>query len=312
MQPQKSDKRAPIAITVGDPAGVGCEIILKWANENIKLCPLATVIAHKELLEKLPDTIGKVQVGDSDFSPIAGNPTPEGSKIASQSLEEAASGCLEGRYAAVVTAPISKLEMSRIGFNFPGQTEFFATRWGGTPVMAFAGEKLLLSLVTWHVPIAKVPELINAQKITDAVNCAAELARKARNVENPKIAVCALNPHAGEGGILGCEEIEIINPCLNELRKKHPNLSEALPPDTVFERALRGEFDCIVSMYHDQALAPLKALEFDKAVNVSMNLPHLRVSPDHGTGFSIAGKEIASASSFSCAFNLALKLISNQ
>ena len=133
-----------------------------------------------------------------------------------------------------------------------------------------------------------------------------------REKQTPKIAVCGLNPHAGENGILGSEEIEIINPALNELRKKYPNISSALPPDTVFMRALKGEFDGIVSMYHDQGLAPLKALEFDSAVNVSMGLEFVRTSPDHGTGFDIAGKNIASCKSFAAAVNVALKLVTRK
>ena len=302
--------RANIAITVGDPSGVGPEIILKWARQNPSLLNFSTVIGHRELLLSLPDSVGKLEVGPASFSPIPGKPCAEGAAVALEALEKAADGCLRGKYSAVLTSPISKYDMRKIGFPFPGQTEFFAARWGGTPVMAFSGERLLLALATWHIPISQVPSAISAKKIADAVSCASLLAQKARGAKTPKIAVCALNPHAGEGGILGREEIDLINPTLEKLRASHPGLSEALPPDTVFERTLRGEFDCIVSMYHDQGLGPLKALEFDKAVNVSMNLPHLRVSPDHGTGFSIAGKGIASASSFSRAFNLALKFAS--
>ena len=225
-----------------------------------------------------------------------------------ESLEVAAAGCASGRYCAVATAPISKFEMRKVGFNFAGQTEFFADRWHGTPVMAFAGKKLIVSLATWHEPLRAVPDSIDEAKISRAVEAACELARKLRGMENPRIAVCGLNPHAGEDGILGFEEIEIINPALDKLREKYPNLSKALPPDTVFERVLKGEFDCAVSMYHDQGLAPLKALEFDNAVNVSMNLKYLRTSPDHGTGYSIAGKGIASSNSFAAAVELALKV----
>lgn len=299
--------RPNIAITVGDPSGVGPEIILKWAGENPSLLEFATVVGHGELLCALPGGLGKVEVGRDSFSPVAGKPCPEGSAVAIEALEEAARGCLLGKYSAVLTSPVSKYDMAKAGFEFPGQTEFFAARWGGTPVMAFAGERILLALATWHIPLASVPSAVNAGKIERAVKCASLLAEKLRGVKFPRIAVCALNPHAGEGGMLGSEERDLINPALDKLRSSHPGLSEALPPDTVFARTLRGEFDCVVSMYHDQGLAPLKALEFDSAVNVSMNLPHLRVSPDHGTGFSIAGKSAASARSFSRAFDLALK-----
>ena len=297
-----------IAITIGDPAGVGAEVILKWAREHPELHGKVEVVAHAKFLEKLPADISKRAVGNADFEATAGVPSEEGCRVAFESLEVAAAGCANGRYCAVATAPISKLEMRKVGFNFSGQTEFFADRWHGTPVMAFAGKKLIVSLATWHEPLRAVPDSIDEAKISRAVEAACELARKLRGMENPRIAVCGLNPHAGEDGILGFEEIEIINPALDKLREKYPNLSKALPPDTVFERVLKGEFDCAVSMYHDQGLAPLKALEFDNAVNVSMNLKYLRTSPDHGTGYSIAGKGIASSNSFAAAVELALKV----
>ena len=298
-----------LAITIGDTAGVGAEVILKWATETPHLHDVVEVIAHKDFLDKLPNSISKVKVGSDDYKAIAGSPDEEGAKIAFDALELSAKGCQDGKYRAVITAPISKFQMKKVGFDFAGQTEFFADRWGGTPVMAFAGKKLLLSLVTWHEPLRDVPNSIDEAKITRAVESANELAKKIRNIENPRIAVCGLNPHAGEDGILGTEERDVIDPILDKLRaEKYPNLSKALPPDTVFERTLKGEFDSIVSMYHDQGLAPLKALEFDCAVNVSMNLKFLRTSPDHGTGFSIAGKGIASANSFASAVELALKL----
>lgn len=297
-----------IAITIGDPAGVGAEVILKWAREHPELHDKVEVIAHAKFLEKLPADISKRAVGNPDFEAVAGIPSEEGCRVAFESLEAAAVGCSDGLYRAVATAPISKFEMRKVGFNFAGQTEFFADRWHGTPIMAFAGKRLIVSLVTWHEPLRAVPDSIDEAKIARAVEAACELARKSRGIEHPRIAVCGLNPHAGEDGILGFEEIETINPVLDRLRAKYPNLSKALPPDTVFERVLKGEFDCAVSMYHDQGLAPLKALEFDNAVNVSMNLKYVRTSPDHGTGYSIAGKGIASSNSFAAAVELALKM----
>ena len=159
------------------------------------------------------------------------------------------------------------------------------------------------------MPLKDVHKYVDSENLARAAEAACVLAQKVAGIENPRIAVCGLNPHAGEDGILGEEEIKVINPALNRLRENgYPNISQALPPDTVFERTLRGEFDCIVSMYHDQGLAPLKALEFDNAVNISMNLKYVRTSPDHGTGFSIAGRGIASANSFASAVNLAMRL----
>ncbi len=301
-----------IAITIGDPSGVGAEIILDWVFRNPNLHSYAEIIAHDSFLRNLPESVSKRQVGDSSYKAIAGNPDSHGALIAKLSLESAAQGCLDGIYSGVVTAPISKACMKSVGFNYAGHTEFFADKWGGEPVMAFAGKKLLLALVTWHIPLKTVSESLNFNNISRACESASKLAKCVLGVESPRIAVCGLNPHAGEDGILGREEIELINPILKKLRSDYSNLSDSLPPDTVFARTLKGEFDSIVSMYHDQALAPLKALEFDNAVNVTMNLPFVRTSPDHGTGFGIAGKGIASSNSFSAAFELAMKLINER
>lgn len=303
------DGRKKIAITIGDPAGVGAEIILDWAKKNPQLLGGVAVIAHADFLASLPSGLEKVAVGAPNYRAQPGRPDADGARVAFAALEESAAGCKQGRYAAVLTAPISKACMRGVGFEFQGQTEFFADRWGGTPVMSFAGEKMIVSLATWHDPLRAVPGMLDEGRIARAVEASSTLAQKLRGAENPRIAVCGLNPHAGEGGIIGVEEIEVINPILEKLRPRYPNLSEALPPDTVFARMIKGEFDCAVSMYHDQALAPLKAVEFDKAVNVSMNLPFLRVSPDHGTAFSIAGRGIASSESFACAYALARRFI---
>ena len=298
-----------MAITVGDPAGVGPEVIAAWAKSAPKqFLERVEVLAHSDFLDTLPAELGKRPIGPADFRAKAGEPSAEGCEIAALALEAAASGCLSGLYSAVITGPISKFEMRKIGFDFPGQTEFFAARWGGKPVMCFAGGELLMSLATWHEPLSEVPSLLGFGRISRAVEAAAELARRLRGADAPRIAVCGLNPHAGEDGLMGREEIDVIDPILNALREKYPNLSRTLPPDTVFARMRRGEFDAVVAMYHDQALAPLKTLEFDRAVNISMNLPFVRTSPDHGTGYSIAGTGAADCSSFSNAVDLAFRL----
>ncbi len=302
-----------IAITVGDPSGVGPEVIRKWALENSPLLQFAEVIGHRSFLETLPESLSKREVGPSSYVPLPGLPDDAGARVAKSALEAAARGCADSTYGAVVTAPISKYQMKRVGFNYPGHTEFFASEWGGEPVMAFAGKKLITALATWHIPLRDVPSALNKGNILRAAKSLSDLTKVAKGIQTPRIAVCGLNPHAGEGGILGDEEIKIINPILESARNPEGlDLSECLPPDTVFERVLRGEFDCALAMYHDQALAPLKALEFDEAVNVTMNLPFVRTSPDHGTGFSIAGKQIASAGSFSAAFDLAVKLVKSR
>jgi 4-hydroxythreonine-4-phosphate dehydrogenase len=243
-----------------------------------------------------------------DFVAEAGRPSGEGSLVAWAALERAAAMCGAGEFDAVVTAPISKERMAAIGWAFPGQTEFFAARWGGEPTMAFCGGRLRVALVTWHIPLREVPAALNARNIGRAVAAADELARS-EGVKAPRIGVCGLNPHAGEGGLLGSEERDTLDPILDALRARHPGLSRCQPSDTLFARQLRGEFDVLVALYHDQGLAPLKAVDFEVSVNVTLGLRHVRTSPDHGTAFAIAGKGSASARSFSNAVAAARRLI---
>jgi 4-hydroxythreonine-4-phosphate dehydrogenase len=302
-----SDKHtSPIAITCGDPAGVGPEIIEKWAEANPGEAEKCAFIGPLIWCAGLPGRI--IPVGKPAFEAEPGAPTEAGARVAMAALEEAAAGCLAGRFSAVVTAPISKERMAAVGFKYPGHTEFFADRWRGDPTMAFAGEKLRMVLATWHIPLMSVAKALTRETLERAVNRASYLA-KAYGVAEPRIAVCGLNPHAGESGILGTEERDILDPFLDELRFVHPGLSKCLPPDTVFERQLKGEFDVSVALYHDQGLGPLKTLEFDSAVNVTLGLKHIRTSPDHGTAFGIAGKGVASIKSFACAMNVAKMLV---
>jgi 4-hydroxythreonine-4-phosphate dehydrogenase len=207
-----------------------------------------------------------------------------------------------------VTAPISKERLAAIGWTYPGHTEFFAARWGGEPTMAFCGGRLRLALVSWHIPLRAVPGFINAENLARAVAAADELARS-EGIAAPRIGVCGLNPHAGEGGLIGTEERDLIDPVLDALRARFPGLSRTQPADTLFGRQLRGEFDVSVALYHDQGLGPLKVVDFDDSVNVTLGLPHVRTSPDHGTAFGIAGQGKASARSFSNAVEVARRLI---
>jgi 4-hydroxythreonine-4-phosphate dehydrogenase len=227
--------------------------------------------------------------------------------VAWEAMRLAAAGCREGRYRGVVTGPVSKARLAAAGYPHPGQTEFFAAEWGGQPVMAFRGDHLRLALATWHLSLREVPSHLTPETIKRAVRAAAALA-EADGVTTPRIGVCGLNPHAGEQGLLGTEEEQVINPALRKLQGEIPGVSLALPGDTVFARALQGEFDAVVAMYHDQGLGPLKALDFANAVNVTLGLPFVRTSPDHGTGFDIAGQGTADATSFARAVELARKL----
>lgn len=295
-----------IAITCGDPAGVGPEVIAKWVAEHPEYHGDICLIGPSHWLRqnRASSTVEILPQGDSEFILSPGNPSKEGAQIAKDALYAAANGVTAGKFRAVVTGPTSKEWMQQVGFYFPGQTEFFADQWGGDPTMAFSGERLRVALVTWHCPLKEVPRLLSFQRLEHAIsNLNALLVLE--GIAEPRIAVCGLNPHAGESGVLGSEETDLLDPWLNDLRPTYPGLSACLPGDTVFWRQLQGDFDGVIAMYHDQALAPLKTLDFDRAVNITLGLPYVRTSPDHGTGFGIAGKGIARTESFANAFQMA-------
>ena len=298
-----------LAITSGDPAGVGPEVIREWAKsyegerkEFIFFGPELWV----EELRKL-GYIGR-GLGYADYQAVPGEPNREGSLIARDALMKAALSCSQGRCAGAVTGPVSKELLKNTGFDHPGQTEYFAKQWGGEPGMCFVGKKLKVVLATWHVPLHDVFHELSPVSLIRAVSHADHLGR-AYGSSEPRIAVCGLNPHAGEAGLLGQEEQEWIDPLLDDLREKYPGVSHALPADSLFWRAAQGEFDVAVALYHDQGLIPIKTLEFDQAVNVTLGLPFIRTSPDHGTGFNIAGKGVAHSTSFAHAVEVAQRLI---
>ncbi len=300
--------RAKLAFTCGDPAGVGPEIIATWLAEHADEAAGIAVIGPARWLATLDTSATKIVVGLEDFLATPGGPSGDGALVAWAAMQRAAAGCAAGEFRGVVTGPVSKERLARVGYSWPGQTEFFAAQWGGDPVMAFCGGKLRVVLATWHVPLRDVPQLLGPELLRRTVAAAVGLAR-AEGIAEPRIGVCGLNPHAGEGGLLGTEEQDFLNPTLEKLRAEFPGLSLCLPGDTLFARALRGEFDVVVALYHDQGLAPLKVIDFDEAVNVTLGLPHVRTSPDHGTAFGIAGKGAASATSFSNAVIVARRLI---
>jgi len=303
-----SSKTTSLALTCGDPAGVGPEIVAAWLAAHPAEAAGVAVIGPARWLETLPPAGAKIAVGLEAFAAIPGQPTGEGALIAWAAMERAAAGCRQGEFSSVVTGPVSKDWLARIGYTYPGQTEFFAARWGGEPVMAFCGGKLRVVLATWHVPLREVAPLLDEPRLRRAVAAASELCR-AEGIPSPRIGVCGLNPHAGEAGLLGREEIDVINPVLDGLRAGFPGLSRCESGDTLFARQLQGEFDAVIAMYHDQGLAPLKVIDFDEAVNVTLGLPHVRTSPDHGTGFGIAGKGIARSTSFANAVTVARRLV---
>lgn len=302
---------AKLVITCGDPAGVGPEIVAAWAAANDELAEEVLLVGPGSwFAESMAlESFARIEVGPAEFRARPGEPTAEGAAVALEALEVAAEACRSGRARAAVTGPVSKFWMHKVGFPFPGQTEFFADRWGGEPVMAFGGGKLRVVLATWHVPLADVPRALTPQVIARAVAAAGRLG-EISGIPAPRIAVCGLNPHAGEEGLLGTEEREWIDPLLERLREGNPRISTTLPGDTAFRRALQGEFDVVVALYHDQGLAPLKAVDFEESVNLTLGLPYIRTSPDHGTAFAIAGRGVASSRSFARAVDLALADVS--
>lgn len=291
MNSTRTAKRI-IGITSGDPAGIGPEVIRS-----------ALASPH------LPADFEFEVVGDvSGHHP--GAPTRESAQAAFAALETAANHLRTGRWQGVVTGPVSKKALHEVGCNFPGQTEFFAARAGvDNFAMCLTGGGLTVALVTAHVPIVRVAELLEKSEVIRTGNLLADFLRQ-RGCQHPKIAVAGLNPHAGEGGDLGTEEIEIISPAVRELEKsKEASFSGPYPPDTIFQQAVAGVFDGVLCMYHDQGLIPLKLHAFDQGVNVTLGLPFVRTSPDHGTAFGIAGKGTARSDSMLAAIHLAATLL---
>src|SRR6266576_780406 len=295
-----STTKPRIGITPGDCAGIGPEIVELALKSG-----------------RVPDSIEYVVLGRQP-SCKPGEPTPDTARAAAAALEEAVTLARRGELEAIVTGPVHKARMYEVGFRFPGQTEFFAGRCGVKNfAMCLTGGKLTVALVTAHIPLCKIPRAV---KQSDIVRVGVLLANflRARWKTTPRIGVAGLNPHAGESGKLGREEIEIIAPAVQELNSslvtRHSSLVVTVPisPDTVFHRAVEGEFDAVLCMYHDQALIPLKLHAFYSGVNVTLGLPFPRTSPDHGTAFEIAGKEIARPDSMIAAINLAVELAGKQ
>ncbi len=298
-----------LAITCGDPAGIGPEVIGRWIATVPESAREVVVIGPGHWLATLPlRDDQRIEVGAGTRPADPGQPDEAGARLAWDAMERAAAGCVTGEFAGVVTGPVSKSQLARIGYPFPGQTEFFASKWGGEPSMAFCGGRLRVVLLTWHIPLREVPAHLTEAEFERAIRAAVELGR-AEGFSAPRVGVCGLNPHAGEGGLLGSEEQKLIDPILRRQKTRHPGLSLCQPGDTLFRRAVDGEFDVVIALYHDQGLAPLKLVDFDDAVNVTLGLPHVRTSPDHGTAFALAGKGTASPRSFANAVTVARKLI---
>ncbi len=315
-------KKRRIGITMGDPAGVGPEIIVKaFAQEDIyKICnPL--VIGDREVIKKVIKTIGM------DFDPdnieilnlneiknpehlLIGKPSEESGRASFSYIRKAIELYRLGIIEAIVTAPITKLSLRMAGLPWLGHTDMLAALTDTEDyAMAFYSEPLKVILATIHVPLKEVPHLIKKEKVIKTIFFA-QKACDMLQIENPKIAICGLNPHAGEEGLMGREEIEEIIPAIKEARAFGINVSGPYPADSLFFRASKGEFDMVVGMYHDQALAPFKLLAFDKGVNFTVGLPFIRTSPDHGSGYDIAWQGKAEPTSLLEAIKLAVRMTS--
>lgn len=281
-----------IALTVGDPAGIGPEIVEKAMAD-------AQVRASCEPLVYGPP-------GSAHFTP--GTLSAESGRAAYEAIVAAVRDAQAGRVDAIATAPVSKLAFARAGLTWKGHTDLLAHLTNAdSAAMLFWSDTLRVVLATVHVPLADVPRLLTRELVERTIALThRELPRF--GIEHPKLAVAGLNPHAGEGGLLGDEEARVLAPAIESARHAGIDVSGPFPGDTIFARAARGEFDCVVACYHDQGLIPIKMVAFGRAVNVTLGLPIVRTSVDHGTAFDIVGRGVADPSSMIAAVLLAARL----
>jgi 4-hydroxythreonine-4-phosphate dehydrogenase len=320
-----------VAITMGEPGGVGPEVAVRAAHRAKDICvPLIigdkTVIEEALCMLKLPvrlvvteEPAAREPAGqEQDILQIIhtgpaggyrkGGPTEAGGRASVAAIRRALELTLAGRLDAMATAPISKEALRMAGYPWPGHTEMLAELTGTTDyAMMLMGGPLRVMLVTIHEPMRDVPALVTRESVLRTLRLALRAGRML-SIERPRIAVSGLNPHAGEAGLFGSEEAESIMPAIEEARAEGIAADGPFPPDTVFLRASRGEFDIVVSMYHDQGLIPLKLLAFETGVNVTVGLPVIRTSPDHGTAYDIAWKGRAESSSMVEAVKAAVNL----
>lgn len=318
-----------LALTAGEPAGVGPELLARLAASPFPADLIA--ITDAGLLGRAADACGiELKLEPFDGAPrtlrapgtlrlieiplreeeTPGRPTPRNAFHVLNALARAADGCLDGEFDALVTAPVQKSTINDAGEAFSGHTEFFAQRAGCEVVMMLASPELRVALATTHLPLAKVPAAITSESLTRTLRIVrTELIAKF-GIAQPRIAVLGLNPHAGEAGHLGSEEIETIVPVMDALRAEGFALIGPLPADTAFVPAQRAHYDAVLAMYHDQALPVLKSEAFDRTVNITLGLPYIRTSVDHGTALDLSGTGRVGPSSLFAAAKLALQLVS--
>jgi 4-hydroxythreonine-4-phosphate dehydrogenase len=318
----------PLALSMGEPAGVGPEIIAKaWDALKAEALPFL-VIGDGALLRTQGRPVQSV-VSASDAvdvfahaipvldqplpAPVtAGRPDSANAGAVADWIEQAVNLALDGQVGGIVTAPIAKAPLYAAGFRFPGHTEFIAELTADVPFADTRGPVMMLTaldlracLVTIHASLAQVPELVTTERVCRTARVVHEAMKRDFGITRPRLALAALNPHAGEGGAMGLEEIEILAPAVEVLRGEGIDISDPRPADTMFHAEARTTYDAAVCLYHDQALIPVKTLDFWGGVNVTLGLPIIRTSPDHGTGFDIAGKGIARPDSLIAAIRIA-------
>ncbi len=306
-----------IILTSGDPNGIGPEIILRILDDpsvtskcDIRIAGNRNVFdAYAALLGSRPASRSKfenVPLPDG-FSLCAGSSDPLAGKHAGDCITAAAKLCLAKKYDAVVTLPVSKETLNLGGYTYPGQTEMLASLSGsGSSLMMMCSGTLKICLATNHLPVAKVSRSIDHQTIIDKVITANNSLVRDFGINNPRIGVLSLNPHAGDGGILGKEEIRILGPAIEGLRMAGFDIKGPFPADAYFATGLYNRFDVTLAMYHDQGLIPFKMISFGRGVNFTAGLNIVRTSPDHGTAFDIAGMGMAETSSTVCAIETAI------
>ena len=324
------DGGMPLAVSLGDPAGIGPELIAAaWAAREAEELPPFVVTGGPDVLRaaaaqrglavpvrqvfhpnEAADCFGHalpvLDGADGDYTP--GQPSRAGAELAMASLHEAMGLARAGEVAALVTAPVSKARLAEVGFEHPGQTEFVAYACGYAPgdaVMMLAGPQLRAVPLTVHIPLAEVPAQLTSAMIERKARIVAHALVRDFGIARPRLAIAGLNPHAGEEGRMGDEEARIIAPAIAALLAEGIDVTGPHPPDALFTARARATYDVALCMYHDQALIPLKALDFDQGVNVTLGLPVIRTSPDHGTAFGIAGTGQADPGAICAAIRMA-------
>lgn len=325
----------PLAVTLGDPAGIGPEITAKAWSQTRHSGSIFALIGSMSSARRAcaaldlpaPKTVGSITEAADFFAhalPIIelrgpdilpGQPDSSAADLITGSIKMATDLALSGQAAAVVTNPIAKSVLYEAGFSHPGHTEFLGELTKNAamdsprgPVMMLTAAGLRVALVTIHEPLSKVPSLITGDLIKLRARILNHSLKTDFGIANPRIAVCGLNPHAGEDGTIGREDAAIINPACAQLREEGMNVTDALPADTMFHAEAREGYDAALAMYHDQGLIPVKTLDFHGGVNVTLGLPIVRTSPDHGTAFDIAGKNIARPDSLIAALKIAREM----